>query len=53
MYKYLCGNTFKQAIWRLIRTDKDTWEILILDTRIRDTSGEFFLNFMWNETLYY
>ena len=53
VYKYLCGNTFKQAIWRLIRTDKDTWEILILDPRIRDTSGEFFLNFMWNETLYY
>lgn len=45
VYHFLCGLVFKQAIGRLIRTEKDTWEVLILDARILDQFGQFFQDF--------
>jgi Rad3-related DNA helicase len=45
VYKFLCWISFKQAIWRLIRTYTDKWEILVLDTRINDNSWSFFTDY--------
>lgn len=45
VYQFLCAISFRQAIWRLIRTKNDKWEILILDPRIKDNSWYFFDNY--------
>jgi len=46
VYKFQCGLLFRQAIWRLIRTANDTWELLILDPRVNDSNWEFFRRFL-------
>lgn len=46
VYKFLCWISFRQAIWRLIRTTTDTWEILILDPRIKGESWSFFKTYI-------
>lgn len=40
---------FRQAIGRLIRTMNDTWEILILDPRINNHNGRYFLEYLDQE----
>lgn len=46
VYKFFCWILFRQAIWRLIRTETDKGEILILDPRINDQVWWFFKEYL-------
>lgn len=46
VYQFLCAISFRQAIGRLIRTETDKGEILILDPRINDQSWLFFKEYL-------
>lgn len=46
VYKFLCSINFRQSLWRLIRTKTDSWDILILDRRILESSWQFFRDYI-------
>ncbi len=46
VYKFLSSILFRQAIWRLIRSKVDKWEILLMDPRIKENSWAFFYEYI-------
>ncbi len=51
VYKFLSSINFRQAIGRLIRSNSDVWDILILDERISEKSWEFFRDYIRDEQI--
>lgn len=51
VYNFLCSITFRQSIWRLIRTKTDTWDVLILDERLLNNTGQFFRSYIDGEKI--
>jgi len=46
VYNFLSSILFRQAIWRLIRSKVDKWEILLMDPRIKENSWTFFYEYI-------